>query len=157
MFKKGKLVFVDTLQQHTPHEGAASYFTARALVIYEVDGQYFGASEILHISDLILKQSSFLYDGVNTREAHKLYTWPHNLGDMEAWANSKKEFIEQHLLNFPIQIQSVQGPHHCTWEYISPEQFKKVPDGLQADNHFQQYLDHINEYFFLRKERKDPV
>lgn len=157
MFKKGKLVFIDHLQQHTPEGDSAPYFTASALVIAEKNGQYFGTVEELNISDLILKQSSFIYDGVNSREAHKLYTWPRNLGDMEAWAKSKKEFLEQHVLNFPIQIQSVQGKHHVTWEYITPEQFKKTPEDIHSSEAFQHYLDHIQEYFFLRKERRDPV
>lgn len=157
MFKKSKLVFLDHLQQHYPKDGGAAYFTATALVIAEHDGKYTGSRETLRISDLILKQSSFIYDGTHTREAHKLYTWPKNLGDMEAWAASKKIFLEQHILNFPIRIQSVQDEHHLTWEFITPEQFKKTPQDLQASADFQEYLDHSQEYFFLRKERNDPV
>lgn len=157
MYKKSKLVFIEDLQQHNPKDGGAAYFTAKALVIAEDNGQYYGTEETLRISDLILKQSSFIYDGVHSREAHKLYTWPRNLGDMAAWAASKKAFLEQHVMHFPIQIHSVQEQQHLNWEFITPEQFKKTPSDIQASAAFQHYLDHIGDYFFLRKERNDPV
>jgi hypothetical protein len=157
LFKKGKLVFIDGLQEQSTPESNTPYFTAKALVIAEEDGQFFGSVEVLKISDLIQKSSNYVYDGVNSREAHRLYTWPANLGDNKAWSESKRIFLSQHVMNFPIQILSVQQENQITWEFITPEKFKKTPEGLQATPEFQQYLDHINEYFFLRKERNDPV
>lgn len=157
MFKKGTLVFTDGLKLHEGAGLSAPYFTARAIVVAQSGDQYHGSIEELQISDLILKQSSFLYDGVNTREAHKLYTWPRNLGDHKAWAESKKAFLEQHVMHFPLQIRAVEQEHHLTWEFITPEQFKKMPAGITYDEAFRDFYEHPGNYFFLRKERNDPV
>jgi len=156
LFKKGQLVFIDTLQQEFDQNTGIPFFTARALVISNDDGAFTGSLQTLKISDLISKLSNFIYDGVNSREAHKLYTWPINLGDSAAWAESKRSFIERHVMNFPIRIQQVKNENQVTWEFITPEQFKKAPAHLQATADFQHYLDHQAEYFFLRKEKKDP-
>jgi len=157
LFKKGKLVFIEALKEESSEELAIPYFTAKALVISEIDGQYYGTVEVLNISDLIQKTSNYVYDGVNIREAHKLYTWPVNLGDSKAWGDSKRIFLEQQVMNFPINILSVQEDKHLTWEFISPEQFKNISAGLQASPEFQNYLDHKEEYFFLRKEKNEPI
>ncbi|MET3113753.1 hypothetical protein AAKU52_001482 [Pedobacter sp. CG_S7] len=156
-FKKGKLVFIEALKEESTIDLAVTYFTAKALVISEKDGEYYGTVEVLNISDLIQKTSIYVYDGLNTREAHKLYTWPVNLGDSKSWGESKRIFLEQQVLNFPINILAVQEEKYLTWEFISPEQFKNIPSGLQASPEFQNYLDHKEEYFFLRKERNEPV
>ncbi|WP_432708626.1 hypothetical protein [Pedobacter sp.] len=156
LFKKGKLVFTDSLQQKKDPETNVPYFTARALVIAEDDDHTTGSIETLKITDLISKMSHFVYDGVNSREAHKLYTWPVNLGDSNAWAESKRSFLEQHVMHFPIRLHKVENEDELTWEFISPEEFKKSPPDLQASADFQHYLDHQAEYFFLRKERNDP-
>lgn len=156
-FKKGKLVFIEALKEESSEELAIPYFTAKALVISEIDGQYYGTVEVLNISDLIQKTSNYVYDGVNTREAHKLYTWPVNLGDSKAWGDSKRIFLEQQVMNFPINILSVQEDKYLTWEFISPEQFKNIPARLHASPEFQNYLDHKEEYFFLRKEKNEAI
>lgn len=156
LFKKGKLVFTGNLQQENNPETNVPYFTARALVIEEEDGHFSGYVETLHIADLISRLSHFIYDGVNSREAHKLYTWPLKLGDNNAWAESKRLFLEQHVMHFPIRIHRVENENQITWEFIGPEEFKKTPPGLHATADFQHYLDHQAEYFFLRKEKNDP-
>ena len=156
-FKKGKLVFTEDLQEQQSTSSGVSYFTAKALVIAEADGQYYGAVESLRISDLIQKTSSYIYDGLSRREAHKLYTWPANLGDNTAWAESKRIFLMQHVMNFPIHIISVAGENEITWEFITPEQFKTIPENLVASPEFQNYLDHQDDWFFLRKEKNEPI
>ncbi len=156
LFKRGKLVFTEDLEEQTSTSSGVPYFTAKALVITEADGQNYGSVEVLKISDLIQKTSSYVYDGVNKREAHKLYSWPANLGDHHAWAESKRIFLMQHVMNFPIHIISVDGENQITWEFITPEQFKIMPQNLQASPDFQKYLDHQDEWFFLRKERNEP-
>lgn len=156
IFKKGKLVFTDELQQEQLPNGAA-YFTAKALAIVTENNENHGLVATLKVSDLIQKQARFVTDGVNTIEAHKLFTWPSRLGDHEAWADSKRAFIEAHLMNFPIEIISVDADQFPTWTYITPEQFKKVPANLEASAAFQQYLDEQGSYFFLRKDRNEPV
>ena len=155
LFKKGKLVFTDELQQDSLPNGVA-YFTAKAIVITTDHSHARGDIETLKVSDLILKQAKFVTDGVNTIEAHKLYSWPAQLGDNNAWAASKTAFIEEHILNFPIEIISVDEEHHPTWTFITPEEFKKFPEGLDTSPAFQEYLDRQETYFFLRKERNDP-
>ncbi len=157
LFKKGKLVFTDALQEESSAGLNIPYYTAQALVISEQDGQYLGAVEELKISDLIQKTSTFVKDGVIKMEAHKLYTWPANLGDHQAWSESKKRFLEKHVMNFPIRIISVLEDNHITWEFISPEEFKKVPTDLKATPEFQNYLDHQHEYFFLRQPMDRPI
>jgi hypothetical protein len=157
LFKKGKLVFTDSLQQENDPHTNVPYFTAKALVIAEEDGNYTGSIETLHIADLISRLSHFIYDGVNSREAHKLYTWPVNLGDNNAWAESKRSFLEQHVMHFPIRIHRVENENQVTWEFITPEEFKKTPPDLLASADFQHYLDHQAEHFFLRKEKNDPI
>ena len=156
-FKKGKLVFTGDLQEEHTVELNIPYFTATALVIAAENGKYTGTVERLKISELIQKTSSYIEDGVNAREAHKLYTWPANLGDHKAWSESKRIFLLQHVMNFPINIIAVQEQNHLTWEFITPEEFKIIPPGLKASPEFQQYLDHQDEYFFLRKDRNDPI
>ncbi len=157
LFKKGKLVFTDSLEEENSLGLNIPYYTASALVITEEEDGIFGTIGTLNISDLILKTSAYVYDGTNKQEAHHLFTWPRNLGDRKAWSESKRIFLHQHVMNFPIQILDVTEENHITWQFITPEVFKKTPPGLQASPAFQNYLDHIDEYFFLRKDRKDPV
>lgn len=154
MYQKGKLVFTGHLEQHTAENGVA-YFTAEALVV-ETSPEVRGLTATLRVSDLIQKLAHFVYDGVNTREAHKLFTWPANLGDNQAWAASKRAFIEQHVMHFPIRIYDVDENGLPTWGFISPEEFHQIPSGLSASDSFQHYLDHQSEFFFLRKELDLP-
>jgi hypothetical protein len=112
LFKKGKLVFIDTLQEENSPGLNIPYYTAKALVVIEENGQYYGTEDTLNISDLILKTSNYVYDGTNNHEAHKLYTWPADLGNSKAWSESKKIFLQQHVMNFPIQILSVIEENH---------------------------------------------
>jgi len=156
-FKKGNLVFIEDLKEETSAGSNVTYFTAKALVIAKSDGQYFGTVETLKISELIQKTSAYMYDGVHQREAHKLYTWPANLGDHQAWTESKRIFLMQHVMNFPIRIIDVKADHHLVWEFITPEQFKNTPPDLQFSPEFQHYLDNQHAYFFLRKEKNEPI
>ena len=156
-FKKGKLVFIEDLKEETSPGLNVTYFTAKALVIAASDGQYIGTVETLKISELIQKTSCYVHDGVHQREAHKLYTWPANLGDHQAWSKSKRIFLMQHVMNFPIRIIAIPPENHLTWEFITPEQFKNIPAGIQASPEFQHYLDQQQAYFFLRKEKNEPI
>ncbi len=157
LFKKGKLVFTDNLKEENSPGLNIPYYTASALVITQQNDGHVGSVETLNISDLILKTSSYVYDGTNSQEAHHLFNWPSNLGDSKAWSESKRIFLHQHIMNFPIQIIDVTEENHITWKYITPEVFKNTPQNLQASPEFQYYLDHIQAYFFLRKDRNDPV
>jgi hypothetical protein len=156
VFKKGKLVFIENLQQENDVHSGIPYFTARALVVSEEAGEISGSVQTLKASDLISKLSRYRYDGVNSREAHRLYTWPVQLGDNQAWADSKKAFLEQHVMNFPIRILQVVNENELSWEFISPEEFKKPTPGLLASAEYQHYLDQQDAYFFLRKDKNVP-
>jgi hypothetical protein len=157
LFKKGKLVFTEDLKEDITPDSNVPYFTAKALVISEADGHFVGSVKVLKISDLIQKTSAYVYDGVHKQEAHKLYTWPTNLGDHKAWGESKRIFLAQHVMNFPISISAVENKNHITWKFINPEEFKATPPGIQASPEFQDYLDHQEAYFFLRKDKNEPV
>jgi len=156
-FKKGNLVFIEDLKEETSAGSNVTYFTAKALVIAESDGQYAGTVETLKISELIQKTSAYVHNGVHQREAHKLYTWPANLGDHQAWSESKRIFLMQHVMNFPIRMIKVADDHHLTWEFITPEQFKNTPPNIKSSPEFQHYLDNQQTYFFLRKEKNEPI
>ena len=149
--QKGKYVFIDQLTVIEDNNSSVPYFSAKAIAMLKTDDKYEGVITNFRISDLILKQSSFIDDNGKTIEAHKLYVWPRNLGKTKEWTASKEEFLNEFILNFPIEIISTQESNGVTWRFITPEHFKKIPEGIDASEEFQEYADHIDEYFFLRR------
>jgi hypothetical protein len=43
-----------------------------------------------------------------------------------AWAESKRVFFEDHLIDHPIEILFELGEDQVSWKYISPEAFSEV-------------------------------
>lgn len=156
LLQKGKYVFIDNLEQEHPQGVSVPFFTAKAIIILEKDGVLSGEISTVNVSDLILKQSSYLDETGKIIEAHKLYTWPRNLGSTPGWAAAKQEFLNQFILNFPIEIVSLQESNGVTWKYITPENFKDFPETIQGSADFQEFTAHKNEYFFLRRPVNEP-
>jgi hypothetical protein len=156
LLQKGKYVFIDELKQEQPEGVSVPFFTAKAIMILEKDGILSGEIATVNVSDLILKQSSYLDETGKIIEAHKLYTWPRNLGSTPGWAAAKQEFLNQFILNFPIEIVSLQESNGVTWKYITPENFKDLPENIQGSADFQEFAAHKNEYFFLRRPMNEP-
>lgn len=156
LIQKGKYVFIDELKQEQPEGVSVPFFTAKAIMILEKDGILSGEIATVNVSDLILKQSSYLDETGKVIEAHKLYTWPRNLGSTPGWAAAKQEFLNQFILNFPIEIVSLQESNGVTWKYITPENFKDLPENIQGSVDFQEFASHKNEYFFLRRPMNEP-
>lgn len=154
--QKGRYVFIDELKEVYINDAIVPIFSAKAIIINEIDGSLSGDIETVNISDLILKQSSFLNENGSIIEAHKLYVWPRNLGSTKEWTASKQEFLNQFILNFPIQILSLQESNGVTWKYITPENFKESAENIQGSASFQEFASHKNEYFFLRQPIHSP-
>ncbi len=83
-------------------------------------------------------------------------TWPRNLCSTAAWTAEKLEFINQFILNFPIEVISLQESNGLTWKYITPENFKDFPADIVATPDFQDFAAHKEEYFFLRRPVNIP-
>lgn len=156
LLRKGKYVFIDDLKEETNMGSSIPYFSAKAIIIGEKDGQTTGDIATVNLSDLVLKQSSYVDENGKTIEAHKLYIWPRNLGSTAQWTAAKQEFLNQFVLNFPIEILSLQPENGVTWRYITPENFKKFPADIQASAGFEEYAAHKEEYFFLRRPIHEP-
>lgn len=156
LLKKGKYVFVGLLKEEQEKNASVPYFTAKAIMIEENDDTFSGDIAVIRLSDLILRQSTYIDENGKRIEAHKLYTWPRNLGSTEQWAAAKYEFLEQYILNFPIEVLSLQESDGITWRYITPENFKKTPTAIQASPEFQDYAANQHEYFFLRRPVSEP-
>ena len=156
LLQKGKYVFIDNLQEIYKEGSSVPFFSAKAILIIEKDGKLTGDIQTVNISDLILKQSSYIDETGKTIEAHKLYTWPRNLGSTKEWSASKQEFLNQFVLNYPIEILSIQESNGITWKYVTPENFKDFPDDIRGSVSFQEFADHKNEYFFLRRPLNEP-
>jgi len=154
--QKGKYVFTGEAEEIQQEGMSVPFFCAKAIIINEKDGNLSGDIQAVNISDLILKQSSYIDAAGKTIEAHKLYIWPRNLGSTKEWTASKKEFITQFILNFPIEILSLQESNGVTWKYITPENFKDFPEEMQGSADFRDFADHKNEYFFLRQPISEP-
>jgi len=151
LFKKGKYVFTGLLKEEQDKNASVPYFTAKAIMIQENHDTFTGDIAILKLSDLILKQSTYIDENGKQIEAHQLYTWPRNLGSTPQWTAAKYEFLNQYILNFPIEVISLQESNGITWRFITPEQFKKIPSGISATPGFEDFVAHQNEYFFLRR------
>jgi|GEM_PF-1880078 len=156
LLQKGKYVFTGDLQEVYKEGLSVPFFTAKAIILIEKDGKLSGDIQTVNISDLIQKQSSYVDGAGKIIEAHKLYTWPRNLGSTKEWSASKQEFLNQYLLNFPIAILSVQESNGVTWKYITPENFKDFPADVQGSVSFLEFASHKNEYFFLRRPVDEP-
>jgi len=154
--QKGKYVFTELL--HTDyHEGSSiPFFYAKAISIIQKEQSFIGDIGAVNLSDLILKQSTFIDEHGKSIEAHKLYTWPRNLGSTNEWTASKREFLEEFIMNFPVEILSLQDQNGVTWRYISPENFKALPQEIHMSEAFKGYAEHQGEYFFLRRETEEP-
>jgi hypothetical protein len=122
---KGKYVFFGVPEQQQGENLLVPYFTARGLSITEEEGVLSGKILLFDISNLISKRSVYM-DSQRSIEAHKLYTWPAKLGDPNAWAESKRVFFEDHLIDHPIEILFELGEDQVSWKYISPEAFSEV-------------------------------
>jgi hypothetical protein len=151
LLKKGKYVFIGLLKEEQDKNSSVPYFTAKAIMILEDHGIFTGDIGILKLSDLILRQSTYIDENGKMIEAHKLYTWPRNLGSTAEWTAAKQEFFNQYILNFPIEVLSLQESNGITWKFITPEQFKKIPAEIDARPAFQEYVTKQEEYFFLRR------
>jgi hypothetical protein len=154
--QKGKYVFMDELQEVYHADSPVPALLARAIRITEKEGVLFGEMGLLKLSDLILKQSAYHDEAGKIIEAHKLYTWPRNLGSTKEWTASKIEFINQYILNFPIEILAVQPTEGISWKYISPENFKNFPAEITGTASFMDFAAHKDEYFFLRRPINEP-
>ncbi|MBB5634148.1 hypothetical protein HDE68_000033 [Pedobacter cryoconitis] len=155
-FQKGRYVFTDHLEEVHPEGVTVPFLTAKAILMVSDDGLIKGDVATVKISDLILKQSTFIDDDGKVIEAHKLYVWPRNLGSTKEWTANKQEFLNEFVLNFPIEVISLDESNGVTWKYITPENFKKIPEGMDVSASFKDYVEHQNEYFFLRRPLKEP-
>jgi hypothetical protein len=156
LLQKGKYVFIDALKEEHSDSASVPFFTAKAILVVEHATGFTGDIAVVNLSDLILRQSTYIDENGKQIEAHKLYTWPRNLGSTEQWVAAKREFLNQYILNFPVEVLSLQESNGVTWKYISPENFKKIPPGLQASSDFREFADHQHEYFFLRRPLNEP-
>jgi hypothetical protein len=153
---KGKYVFTDELTEVQNPDMSVPYFTAKAIMITADKDEIFGDTGVVRISDLILKQSTFIDEHGKHTEAHKLYIWPGNLGSTKEWTAGKREFLTEFVLNFPLEVLSVQESNGVTWRYITPENFKKFPEDISASQSFREFAEHRKEYFFLRRPLDTP-
>ena len=154
--QKGRYVFVDQINEELAEGAIVPTLSAKAICIIEKNGLLHGQANKINLSDLILKQSTYIDGNGKMIEAHKLYTWPRNLGSTTDWTAAKKEFLNQFILNFPIEVISLQESNGVTWKYITPEEFKRFPDDIPADPDFKHFACHKNEYFFLRRPIDQP-
>lgn len=149
--RKGKYVFIGDLAEGQAEGASVPFFYAKGIFIGEVDGNLTGEVLPVNISDLILKQSEFLDENGKAVEAHKLYTWPRNLGSTEQWSACKKDFLNEFVMNFPIEVLGLRENNGVLWKFITPEVFKKIPEGIQGTKEFTEFAENKQEYFFLRK------
>jgi len=156
LLQKGRYVFVDQLTEELAEGAIVPTLSAKAICIIEKNGLLHGQANKINLSDLILKQSTYIDGNGKMIEAHKLYTWPRNLGSTTDWTAAKKEFLNQYILNFPIEVISLQESNGVTWKYITPEEFKRFPDDIVADPDFKHFASQKNEYFFLRRPIDEP-
>jgi len=156
LLQKGKYVFIDELKEEQVTGSPIPYFSAKAIIIAKKDKKITGDIGTVNLSDLILKQSSYIDETGKIIEAHKLYTWPRNLGSTLEWTAAKQEFLNHFILNYPIEIISLQEERGVTWRYITPENFKQIPEDIRASSSFQEFAAHRSEYFFLRRPLYSP-
>jgi len=156
LLQKGRYVFVDQLTEELAAGAIVPTLSAKAICIVEKNGLLHGQIDRINFSDLILKQSTYIDGNGKMIEAHKLYSWPRNLGSTTDWTTAKKEFLNEYILNFPIEVISLQESNGVTWKYITPEEFKHFHDDIPAGSDFKHFASHKNEYFFLRRPIDEP-
>jgi len=156
LLQKGRYVFVDQLTEELAEGAIVPILSAKAICIFDKEGVLHGLIGQINVSDLILKQSTYIDAKGKMIEAHKLYTWPRNLGSTTDWTSAKNEFLNQYILNFPIEVLSLQESNGVTWKYITPEQFKNFPGDISGSPDFQQFANNKNEYYFLRQPKEEP-
>lgn len=156
-FSTGKYVFSGELQESKTQESPVPLIWCQALRIHQTESDVIGDSALFPLSDLILKSSVFLEEDGRKTEAHKLYTWPRNLGSTKDWTTAKSNFLQEFVLNFPIEIVQLHPEQGMTWKFIKPEIFKKLPEEIIARTpEFMDFQQHPEQYFFLRKDHTDP-
>lgn len=156
-FHTGKYVFTGSPVPRIGTNSPVPVLWADALRIYQPDKFPVGDSGQFPLSDLILKASVFVEQGGKKVEAHKLYTWPRNLGSTADWTKAKTEFLLEFVLNYPLEILDVHAEQGLTWTFITPENFKKLPDELHPEGEFITFYREPETYFFLRKPVNLPL
>ena len=127
----GKYLFFGTPAQQEGQNIMVSGFSAKAIALINCDSSIEATVQEYDISSLISKRSTHILDG-KFMEAHKLYTWPTNLGDPKAWASSKQVFFEQHLINQAIEVLNVLEEQQITWKFIPLPLFQSAAKEAQA-------------------------
>lgn len=130
---KGKYLFFGIPQQLDGQNIMVVQFSAAALAIQPSESGCTASIEEYEIGPLLSKRSTHI-KAEKTLEAHKLYTWPANLGDPQAWANSKRLFFEVHLMNQAIEVLNVLDEQQLVWKFISKSEFKSSVEEAQAVN-----------------------
>lgn len=106
-------------------------FSASALAILPGQLGLNASIQQYEIGPLLSKRSTHLKED-QSFEAHKLYTWPANLGDPQAWANCKRQFFETHLINHPIEILNVIDEQQIVWKFIQESEFRSSVEEAQT-------------------------
>lgn len=127
----GKYLFFGMPVQQEGQNVMVAGFSAKAIAIPNNKLGVAASIQEYDISPLISKRSTHLIDE-KLIEAHKLYTWPANLGDPKAWASSKYLFFEQHLINQAIEVLKVSEDHQITWKFIPLSFFQAAVKEAQA-------------------------
>ncbi|WP_316821824.1 hypothetical protein [Pedobacter gandavensis] len=129
--RTGLYLFFGTPSAHEGQNTMVTGFSATAIHISKDEADSKVSVEEYHIHSLLAKTSDHML-GEKSIEAHKLYTWPANLGDPKAWAYSKQSFFEQHLMNQAIEILNVGAAAQITWKFIPLAKFKSTAIEAQA-------------------------
>ena len=129
----GKYLFFGSPVQEEGQNVMVAGFSAKAIGIPSKESVTAASIQDYDISPLISKRSTHLLED-KLIEAHKLYTWPANLGDPKAWASSKYLFFEQHLINQPIEVLNVSEDQQITWKFIPLSFFQSAAKEAQAVN-----------------------
>ncbi|WGQ10294.1 hypothetical protein QG516_01335 [Pedobacter gandavensis] len=127
----GKYLFFGSPVQQEGHNVVVAGFSAKAIAIQSHESGAAASIQEYDISPLISKRSTHVIEE-KLIEAHKLYTWPANLGDPKAWASSKYLFFEQHLINQAIEVLNVSEDHQITWKFIPLSFFQAAVKEAQA-------------------------
>lgn len=127
----GKYLFLGIPEPIEGQNSMVTAFGSTAVHISSTEVGWIAKFDTYDISALISKTSIHLLEE-RAIEAHKLYTWPANLGDPKAWASSKQHFFEQHLMNAAIEILNVVEDQQITWKFIPLSTFKALIKETQA-------------------------
>lgn len=129
----GKYLFFGAAQHLEGQNIMVVQFSASALAIQPDQSRLSASIQHYEIGPLLSKRSTHLKED-QSLEAHKLYTWPANLGDPQAWANSKRQFFETHLISHPIEILNVMDEQQIVWKFIPESEFRSSVEEAQALN-----------------------